>query len=389
MQATTKSVLFFLIVYLGSMSIFGAGIGYLYYSDQKNALIEEMRSGMRNKAISINSRLEYYHETKSENFTFYDEGYGIALYDQNKQLIASTFDDPIDFSKLFYANGLEYYLVESIFKEYLGVKYIVIKQHLSTEKLNSILKQIGIIALFGFSFLLFVSLLLSKIMLYPIKNLINTLKTFMKNTTHEMNTPISTILMSYEHMDKTNLTEKQFRALSRIDIAAKTLSGLYSDLSFVSFHNYIKYEDCPIDVEEIVLERIRYMDTLIHFKEIDIQYDLQHKTINMDKRKLILVIDNLLSNAIKFSKKNGKIKIILTEKYYSIKDDGIGISKENQKKIFERFESSRLQDGFGVGLDIVNQICKEYNIRIQLNSEVSKGSEFKLIWPAQEILRPA
>jgi two-component system OmpR family sensor kinase len=344
---------------------------------------------MRNKAISINSRLEYYHEMKSENFTFYDEGYGIALYDQNKQLIASTFDDPIDFSKLFYANGLDYYLVESIFKEYLGVKYIVIKQNLSTEKLNGILKQIGIIALFGFCFLLFVSLLLSKIMLYPIKNLINTLKTFMKNTTHEMNTPISTILMSYEHMDKTNLTEKQFRALSRIDIAAKTLSGLYNDLSFVSFHNYIKYEDCPIDVEEIVLERIRYMDTLIHFKEIDIQYDLQHKTINMDKRKLILVIDNLLSNAIKFSKKNGKIKIVLTENYYSIKDNGIGISKENQKKIFERFESSHIQDGFGVGLDIVNQICKEYAIDILLDSEVSKGSEFKLMWPTQKILRPA
>ncbi|MDQ1340598.1 MAG: two-component system, OmpR family, sensor kinase [Campylobacterota bacterium] len=389
MQATTKSVLFFLIVYLGSMSIFGTGIGYLYYIDQKNALIEKMRSGMRNKAISINSRLEYYHETKSENFTFYDEGYDIALYDRDKHLIASTFNDPIDFSQLFYAYGLKYYLVESIFKEYLGVKYIVIKQNLSTEKLNNILKQISIIALFGFSFLLFVSLLLSKIMLYPIKDLIHTLKTFMKNTTHEMNTPISTILMSYEHMDKTNLTEKQLRALSRIDIAAKTLSGLYNDLSFVSFHNYIKYEDKPVNVEEVVLERIRYMDTLIQFKEIDIQYDLRHKTISMDKRKLILVIDNLLSNAIKFSKKNGKIKIVLRENYYTIKDNGIGISKENQKKIFERFESFHIQDGFGVGLDIVNQICREYNIGILLDSEVSKGSEFKLMWPTQKNLRPA
>lgn len=382
MQATTKSVLFFLIVYLGSMSIFGAAIAYLYYDHQKNALIEEMRSGMRNKAVSINSRLEYYHETKSENFTFYDEGYGIAFFDQNKELIASTFEEPIDFSKLFYAKGLDYYLVESIFKEYLGVKYIVIKQHLPIEKLNDILKQISIITLFGFSFLVFVSLLLSKIMLYPIKNLIHALKTFMKNTTHEMNTPISTILMSYEHMDKTNLSEKQLRALSRIDIAAKTLSGLYNDLSFVSFHHYIKYEDRPIDVEEVILERIRYMDTLIQFKEINIQYDLQHKTINMDKRKLILVIDNLLSNAIKFSKKNGNIKITLTENYYSIKDDGIGISKEKQKKIFERFESSHVQDGFGIGLDIVNQICKEYKISILLDSEVSRGSEFKLIWPA-------
>jgi len=124
------------------------------------------------------------------------------------------------------------------------------------------------------------------------------------------------------------------------------------------------------------------MTTHIQFKQINITYNLSHKTINMDKRKLILVIDNLLSNAIKFSKKNSNIKIALTENHYSIKDDGIGISKENQKKIFERFESSHIQDGFGIGLDIVNQICKEYKIGILLDSEVSRGSEFKLIWPA-------
>jgi len=229
MQATTKSVLIFLIVYLGSMGVFGAAIAYLYYDHQKNALIEEMRSGMRNKAVSINSRLEYYHETKSENFTFYDEGYGIALFDQNKELIASTFEEPINFSKFFYAQGLDYYLVESIFKEYLGVKYIVIKQHLPIEKLNDILKQIGIIALLGFSFLLFVSLLLSKIMLYPIKNLIHALKTFMKNTTHEMNTPISTITDELRTYRQNQILPKNSCVLFLASIlTAKTLSGLYN-----------------------------------------------------------------------------------------------------------------------------------------------------------------
>lgn len=101
----------------------------------------------------------------------------------------------------------------------------------------------------------------------------------------------------------------------------------------------------------------------------------------MDKRKLILLIDNLLSNAIKFSKKNGEIQVNLTGQYFSVKDNGIGISKEDQKSIFDRFKSTNsLHGGFGVGLDIVNQICKEYNIKIMLDSEPSKGSEFKLVW---------
>jgi two-component system OmpR family sensor kinase len=374
-----------MVVYLGSLSILATWVGYLYYMDQKNSLIEKMHLEMRYKARSINAKLEYYHMNKSEQFTFYEEGYDIALYDNKRDLIASTFIDDIDFSKLFYADNDEYYLVETLYKEYLDVKYIVIKKPLDIDKLNEIIEQIGLIAFYGFVFILFVALLLSKIMLSPIKKSIASLTKFMKDATHEMNTPISTILMSYEHMDKGNLNTKQLRSLDRIDIATKTLSSLYRDLSFASFHDYIQYEDTPIDIKEVILERIKYMDTLIQFKGLDISTTLQHKTINMDKRKLILLIDNLLSNAIKFSKKNGLIEVNLTKQYFSVKDNGIGISKEDQKSIFERFKSTNsLHGGFGVGLDIVSQICKEYDIKIVLNSEPSKGSEFKLIWSEQK-----
>ncbi len=381
MKASTKSVIIFMVVYLGSLSILATWVGYLYYMDQKNSLIEKMHLEMRYKARSINAKLEYYHNNKSEQFTFYEEGYDIALYDNKRELIASTFIDDIDFSKLFYADDEEYYLVETLYKEYLDVKYIVIKKPLDVNTLNEIIEQIGLIALYGFIFILFVALLLSKIMLSPIKKSISSLTKFMKDATHEMNTPISTILMSYEHMDKSNLNTKQLRSLDRIDIATKTLSSLYRDLSFASFHDYIQYEDTPLDVKEVIMERVKYLDTLIHFKELVITTNLQHKTIYMDKRKLILLIDNLLSNAIKFSKKNGQIEVTLTDQYFSVKDNGLGISKEDQKNIFERFKSSNsLHGGFGVGLDIVSQICKEYHIQIILDSEPSKGSEFKLLW---------
>lgn len=384
MKASTKSVIIFMIVYMVSLGILAAGMGYLYYMDQKKALIDQMRLEMRYKTKSINAQLEYYHLNKSEDFTFYEEGYAIALYDNNQELIASTFkDETIDFSQFFYANYDEYYLVESLFKEYLNVKYIVLRKSLDVKNLDKIIDRIKIMALYGFIFLLFVALLLSKIMLYPIKRSISSLTKFMKDATHEMNTPISTILMSFEHMDKSNLNTKQLRSLDRIDIATKTLSGLYRDLSFASFHDYIEYEDTTIDVKEVVLERVKYMDTLIHFKDIHIVCDMHHKNINMDKRKLILLIDNLLSNAIKFSKKSGHIEVKLTQEYLSVKDNGLGISQEDQKSIFKRFKSSNsLHGGFGVGLDIVSQICKEYHIKIVLDSELSIGSEFKLLWRA-------
>ena len=386
MRASTKSVIFFIIVYMGSLSILGAGMGYLYYLDQKKSLIDQLRLEMRYKTKSINAKLEYYHLNQNETFTFYEEGYGIALYDRERERIAATFkDEKIDFDALFYVSEDEdnYILIESLYKEYLDVKYIVIKKSLNINKLGDIINQITLIAIYGFIILLFIALLLSKIMLYPIKKTISSLTRFMKDATHEMNTPISTILMSYEHMDKENLNKKQLRALDRIDIATKTLSSLYNDLSFASFHDYIEYEDTPIDVKKVVIERMRYMDTLIHFKDLHISTKMHQKTISMDKRKLILLIDNLLSNAIKFSKKGGDIQVELTHKYLSVKDYGLGISKDDQHSIFKRFKSNNsLDGGFGVGLDIVSQICKEYHIKIILDSKLSKGSEFKLIWSA-------
>ena len=382
MRASTKSVIFFMVVYLGSLSLLASGMAYLYYMDQKKSLVDQLHLEMRYKVKSIDAQLEYYHLNQDEEFTFYEEGYGIALYDNKGKLIVSTFhDDDIDFTQLFYLKGEEYYLIESLHKEYLGVKYIVTKKAIDPHKLKSIKERIALIALYAFPFLIFVALILSKIMLSPINRSISALRKFMKDATHEMNTPISTILMSFEHMNKENLTTKQLRSLDRIDIATKTLSGLYNDLSFASFHDYIQYEDTPIEVKEVVEERIKHVDTLIHFKHLNTACKMQSKIIHMDKRKLILLIDNLLSNAIKFTKKNGLIEVTLTEEYLSVKDNGMGISKEDQKSIFKRFKSNHsLEGGFGVGLDIVSQICKEYHIKILLDSELSKGSEFKLVW---------
>ena len=388
MKAVTKSLLIFLIIYLGSIAILAGIIGYFYYHDQKDAIIEQMRIGMRYKAEEINAKLEYYHNTRSEKFVFAEDGYDIALYDQSETVIASTFqDNKIDFLTFFYPKNERYYLIKSLYKQYLGVKYIVIRKPMEQEKLDAVVSQMQYTAFYAALFLFFIAILLAKVMLYPLKNLISSLKTFIKNTTHEMNTPISTILMTYEHFDKHGLNTKQLRSLDRIEIATKTLSNLYNDLTYISFHEHISYKKSRLNVKEVLLERLKYFDTFIRFKSLTMVCHMQNRYIEIDERKLILIIDNLLSNAIKFSKQNGKIEIELTEEALSVKDHGVGIAAEDQKDIFKRFKTS---NGFGVGLDIVNTICKEHGIRIMLDSELGRGSEFKLYWPKrQEALRPA
>jgi len=379
MKAGTKSLILFLVIYIGSIVSLGAVIGYFYYHSEKNAIIEKMRVGMQRKAEEINTKLAYYHRTKEEEFVFAEEGYDISLYDNEKHIIASTLiNEKIDLSKFFYHKGDGYYLIESLNKQYLGVKYIVIKKELPPEEIRAVMDKMTIFALYAGTFLLFIALLLSKVMLYPLRNLIASLKNFIKNSTHEMNTPISTILMTYEHFDKENLNSKQLRSLDRIEIATKTLSTLYNDLTYISFHEHIAYEKQSIDVRKVLEERLRYIETFIRFKKIDLKQDLAAVTCHIDERKLVLIIDNLLSNAIKFSKQGGRIEIVLNRDYLSVKDHGVGIAKKDQKKIFKRFETS---NGFGVGLDIVSEICKEHHIRITVDSELSRGSEFRLYWP--------
>jgi two-component system OmpR family sensor kinase len=120
---------------------------------------------------------------------------------------------------------------------------------------------------------------------------------------------------------------------------------------------------------------------LCHAKHIIIKSELEDSTLNIDEDRAKLLISNLLSNAIKYSMPNKTITLTLTENSFSIKDEGVGIAKEKQDKIFKLYErGSNIAGGFGVGLSIVKQICSEVGMSIEVESELNKGSTFNLTW---------
>ena len=92
-------------------------------------------------------------------------------------------------------------------------------------------------------------------------------------------------------------------------------------------------------------------------------------------------LSNLVSNAIKYNKMGGEIDISLKNKILTIKDTGIGIQEEKVKNIFERYyRATSEQGGFGIGLNIVSKICKDYNIKVVVDSELNESTTFKLIF---------
>ncbi len=382
MKAETKSLIAFLIMYLGSITLLFVAVGYLYFINEKARFVNEMEKTLQNKVHRIETRLEHDYQHRHKEINVDSEGDDIAFYDVDGEMVAATFTTPVNLLLPFSQENNRVTLIEKIPEYYFGIKYIVIRAEIPDSYMNAILLDIYLVAGYGLLFLLFVAMLLSRIMLRPLKDSIALLNRFIKDTTHEMNTPVSTILMSYEHMNKKSLDEKQLRSLNRMEIAAKTLSSLYDDLTFVAFHDYLEHHDETIELRALVEERIHYFSSWLRLKNITISCDLHTRIVKIDRKKIIRVIDNLLSNAIKYSKYGGRIEVTLNDRFFSVKDYGIGIPVKKQKKIFERFErASDAEGGFGIGLDIVTQVCKEYDIKLKLKSKESEGSEFKLIWP--------
>lgn len=230
-----------------------------------------------------------------------------------------------------------------------------------------------------FFMIAFVAYFLVKIALKPLENKINTLNSFIKDFTHEINTPLSVILLTIEQIQthKKELDEIKFK---RMKVAAKTLSQTYSDLVFLTFPDTISKEEEMLKMSEIVAERVEYFRLFFEQKNIAVSVNLHgDESIFASKSKINKMLDNLISNAVKYNKKGGFISINLNKRTLKIKDGGYGIDEKNLQKIFDRYARFNAdQGGFGIGLSLVKEICKEYKIKISCKSKIGEGSEFVL-----------
>jgi two-component system OmpR family sensor kinase len=93
------------------------------------------------------------------------------------------------------------------------------------------------------------------------------------------------------------------------------------------------------------------------------------------------VIDNLISNAIKYNKKGSFIRIDLKEGYLCIEDGGIGINADRIEQMYDRYSRfNESEGGFGLGLNIVSEIAKEYNLKLKIESKIDIGTKVIITW---------
>jgi len=383
LKSEKKSLFRFLTLYVAMVIFMIILLSVFYYQSQEKLMLADQRATLTKYAYIQTKRLKVLHHFFDDRRTYpRDPRFKSAIYDIEFMKIFSLIENKkVRFDKEIYLTEDKIHFVKTLDNYYLGTKYLIIEVDDDGAWRGEIWKNIIGYGLVAFLLFMLFGLYLAKLFLKPMRDSIVLLDRFIKDTTHELNTPLCAILANIEMMDTEVMVEKNKKKLTRINIAAKTVSTLYQDLTYLTLEHEKHNEDEEIAIKPLLEDRVEYFDILARSKKIHFTLVLEQATIFIDKKKFIRVIDNLISNAIKYNKRGGEIKIILKENMLAISDTGIGICEEKIPFMFDRYmRFNKSEGGFGVGLSIVKKIVDEYHIRIEVKSKEGEGTAMVLRW---------
>ena len=215
---------------------------------------------------------------------------------------------------------------------------------------------------------------------------------FLSRMSHEIRTPMNAIIGMGHLLKDTSLSRQQLNYISHIDESADSLLHIIDDIldfSRLESGSYI-LENTHFDLDKL-LEAVTQKHTKrAELKNIEIIFNIDKSTprfVKGDQKRLQQVIENLIDNAIKFTHENGNICVDIkkteddgkfVELYFSIHDDGIGISEAQLSDLFDPFmqadgSSSRKHGGTGIGLTICKHIIEQMGSTLTIESQIGKG----------------
>ena len=218
---------------------------------------------------------------------------------------------------------------------------------------------------------------------------------FLSNMSHEMRTPMNAIIGMTAIAKKADNAERRHYALEKVEESATHLLGIINDVLDMS-----KIEANKLELASVHFEIRSLLQKAVSFVRLRMNEKTQKFSLNVknnvpfhyigDDQRLTQVLTNLLSNAAKFTPEGGEINLIVSlireengicELCFEVADTGIGISSEQQEKIFKVFEqaesgTTRKYGGTGLGLAISKRIVESMGGKISIDSELGKGSRF-------------
>ncbi len=201
---------------------------------------------------------------------------------------------------------------------------------------------------------------------------------------HQIKTPIAAMnfLLDNEETDVKVFKQELFKIERYVEMVL-TYIRLGSETS--------DYVIASIDLDEVVRENIKKYATLFINKKIKLNYVSHETYVISDKKWLGFAFEQLLSNAIKYTKSGGEISINISESELIIEDNGIGIYEEDLPRIFEQsftgLNGRYEKKSSGLGLYLCKKTLDKLQHKIEITSEVNKGTKVKVSFPKKDIFR--
>ncbi len=214
---------------------------------------------------------------------------------------------------------------------------------------------------------------ISKLAIDPLHEYVKNLQNLSKETLHELNLPISTIMSNSQMLSKSFDDEKTQKRLKRIDSACDMLKQRYNELEYMIKMQSKQEMKESFSLKQLIEQRVLFLKNI--YPHIDFKLELQNIELISDKTGLSKVIDNIIDNGVKYSQNSNTIEIRLNTDTLEIQDYGLGMDEVELLKIFDNYyQANDNMQGFGIGLSMVRRFCDSNNIALSFKSLPNSGT---------------
>ena len=230
-----------------------------------------------------------------------------------------------------------------------------------------------VVSIVGGCFITLSGIFISKLAVDPLLEYVKSLQNLSKETLHELNLPISTIMTNSQMLEKSMDDAKSLKRLGRINSACDMLKERYNELDYMIKMQTKEEILEKFDVSELVEQRVTFLSKI--YPQINFNLSLKRLEILSDKKGLSKVIDNLIDNGVKYSTNSKNIDINMKEKNLFIQDYGVGMEEVELLRIFDNYYQSNVTvSGFGIGLSMVKRFCDKNKIELNFSSTPKVGT---------------
>jgi two-component system, OmpR family, sensor kinase len=220
---------------------------------------------------------------------------------------------------------------------------------------------------------LMLGLMIAKMAIDPLREHFAHLERFSKETLHELNLPVSTIMANTRMLKRTHDDDKSLKRLGRIEKAAEMIQERYRELDYLIRTQTRSEHLEQFDLAELIRERLEFLRAL--YPQVNFEQKLEAAPVELDRRGLQKVIDNLIDNAVKYTQHEGLVAVRLHQGLLEIEDRGIGMDEMELLRIFDHYyQSDATIPGYGIGLGLVKSYCDRHRIKLHVRSEKGIGT---------------